>query len=298
MLTLASRLRGCGTALVTPFTSDGSVDEGALRALVEWQITEGVHFLAPCGSTGEAATLSRWERQRVVAIVVEQADGRVPVVAGAGSSDTREAIRLSRLLGAAGATHLLHSSPAYNRPPQRGIVAHFRAIAEAVATPVVLYNVPSRTASNVEAETALEIASLPGVVAVKEASGTMAQVREILRHRPPALSVLSGDDPMTRDVIAAGGDGVISVVSNAVPRLMSCLVECCLAGATDEAQRLHDELAPMLRAVSLESNPIATKALLAAMGRIENVLRLPLVPLDESLIDEVRNCAHASGAFA
>lgn len=298
MLTLASRLRGCGTALVTPFTASGAVDEGALRALVEWQIAEGVHFLVPCGSTGEASTLSRWERQRVVAVVAEQSNGRVPVVAGAGSSDTREAVRLSRLMVSAGATHLLHSSPAYVKPPQRGIVAHFRAISEGVDAPIVLYNVPSRTASNVEAETTLEIASLPGIVAVKEASGNLAQIRQILRHRPPALSVLSGDDVMTRDVIAAGGDGVISVVSNAAPRLMSCLVECCLAGASDEAQRLHDELAPMLRAVSLESNPIATKALLAAMGRIENVLRLPLVPLDESLADEVRSCALATGAFA
>lgn len=293
----APRLRGCGTALVTPFRTSGVVDERALRSHVEWQIREGIEFLVPCGSTGEATTLSRWERQRVVAIVAEQARGRVPVVAGASSSDTREAIRLSRLLGAAGATHLLHSSPAYVKPPQRGIAAHFRAIAESVETPIVLYNVPSRTASNVEAATTLEIAALPGIVAVKEASGNLAQIREILRHRPPRLSVLSGDDALTRDVIAAGGDGVISVISNAAPRAMSHLAECCLSGAVDEAQRVHDALAPLLRAVSLESNPIATKALLAAMGRMENVLRLPLVPLDESHLPEVLRCAMAAGAL-
>src|SRR5687767_2151694 len=167
----SSTLRGCGTALVTPFTRDGSVDERALRALVDWQIEEGIHFLVPCGSTGEAATLSSAEHRRVVSIVVEQARGRVPVCAGAGSNDTRKAIALSQEMKAAGATHLLHVTPMYNKPPQRGLIAHFRAIADAVDLPIVVYNVPGRTGGNMEARTTLELANLPNIVAVKEASG-------------------------------------------------------------------------------------------------------------------------------
>jgi len=276
---MARALTGCGTALVTPFTRSGEVDEPALRRLVEWQIAEGVHFLVPCGSTGEAVTLTPAEHRRVVEITVEVAEGRLPIVAGAGSNDTARAIALSREMSAAGATHLLHVSPAYNKPPQRGILAHFRAIADATELPIVVYNVPGRTASNIEARTTLALAEHPRIVAVKEASGNLAQVTEILRHRPPEFSVLSGDDALTLAIMAAGGDGVISVVSNATPRLMSRLVDWCAAGDFAEARALAMRLTPWFEAAFIDSNPIPVKAALAMMGRIENSLRLPLVPL-------------------
>ncbi|HKJ00831.1 MAG TPA: 4-hydroxy-tetrahydrodipicolinate synthase, partial [Longimicrobiales bacterium] len=274
-------LRGCGTALVTPFLDDGSVDEESLRALVEWQIEEGVDFLVPGGSTGEAATLTQEEHTRVVAITAEQARGRVPVVAGAGSNDTARAIRLSRAVVEAGATHLLHVSPSYNKPPQRGLVAHFTAIADAVDRPVVLYNVPGRTASNVEAATQLTLAAHPNIVATKEASGNLSQMGEILRGRPEGFSVLSGDDALTLPLVALGGDGIISVVSNATPRAMAELTRAALSGDTAAARALHHRLAPWMSAAFIESNPIPVKAALAAMGRLRNVLRLPLVPLAE-----------------
>lgn len=272
-------LSGCGTALVTPFTARGDVDEPALRRLVEWQIGEGVHFLVPCGSTGEAATLTMAEHRRVVEITVEVTEGRVPVVAGAGTNDTARAIALSREMQAAGATHLLHVSPAYNKPPQRGIIAHFRAIADAVDLPIVVYNVPGRTASNIESKTTLALATHPRIVAIKEASGNLAQVTDILRHRPADFSVLSGDDSFTLAVMAAGGDGVISVVSNATPRLMARLVDWCASGNFAEARALAMRLTPWFEAAFIDSNPIPVKAALAMMGRIENSLRLPLVPL-------------------
>src|SRR5215510_11410428 len=196
------RLTGCGTALVTPFNTDGSVDEGALRALVDWQIAEGIHFLVPCGSTGEAATMTLDEHERVVRVTVEQARGRVPIVAGAGSNDTNKAIELSCRMKEAGATHLLHTSPMYNKPPQRGIVAHYRAIAEEVDLPIVVYNVPGRTGSNIEARTTLEMSKIPGIAAVKEASGNLSQIADVIAGRSPEFSVLSGDDEMTLPVMA------------------------------------------------------------------------------------------------
>ena len=213
----AQRLVGCGTALVTPFNADGSLDEGALAALVDWQIDEGIHFLVPCGSTGEAATMTTDEHRRTVEIVVKQANGRVPICAGAGSNDTRKAIALSKAMRDVGATHLLHTSPMYNKPPQRGIVAHYRAIAEAVALPIVVYNVPGRTGSNIEARTTLEISKIAGIAAVKEASGNLSQIADIIAGRSPEFSVLSGDDEMTLAVMALGGDGIVSVISNATP---------------------------------------------------------------------------------
>jgi 4-hydroxy-tetrahydrodipicolinate synthase len=297
-MTPTTRLTGCGTALVTPFARDGSVDEPALRSLVDWQIAEGVHFLVPCGSTGEAATMAPAEHRRVVEIVVEQAAGRVPIVAGAGSNDTKRAIAMSREMKAAGATHLLHVSPMYNKPPQRGIIAHFRAVAEATDLPVIVYNVPGRTGSNIEAKTTLALAEVPNVVGVKEASGNLAQITDVLRERPPAFSVLSGDDELTLPVMAAGGDGVISVVSNAAPRAMAQLVECAAAGRFAEARELHVRLLAWMRAAFVESNPIPAKAALAMMGRIENVLRLPLVPLAESHEKTLRSALKAAGALA
>ncbi|MGA9835830.1 MAG: 4-hydroxy-tetrahydrodipicolinate synthase, partial [Gemmatimonadaceae bacterium] len=284
----AARLTGCGTALVTPFTAAGAVDQEALRRLVEWQIVEGIHFLVPCGSTGEAATMTVDEHRRVVEIVVEQVNGRVPVVAGAASNDTKKAIALSREMEAAGATHLLHASPMYNKPPQRGIIAHFEAIARETSLPIVIYNVPGRTGSNVEAKTTLALAQHPSMTAVKEASGNLGQITDILAARPESFSVLSGNDEMTLAIMAAGGDGIISVVSNATPRLMAQLCERAAAGDFAAARDVHFTLLPWMRAAFIESNPLAAKAALAMMGRIQNVLRLPLVPLDAKHAAAVR----------
>jgi 4-hydroxy-tetrahydrodipicolinate synthase len=292
-----SRLSGCGTALATPFTRGGEIDERALRGFVDWQIDEGIDFVVPCGSTGEAATMTPAEQRRVVEITVAQVRGRVPVVAGAGSNDTRKAIETSRVMKEAGATHLLHVSPAYNKPPQRGIVAHFLAIAEAVDLPIVVYNVPGRTGSNVEAATTLELAKHPRIASVKEASGNLAQVTDILAGKPKGFTVLSGDDEITLPILALGGDGLISVVSNVVPKLMTELVRKGREGKLDEARALHMRLLPWMRAAFLESNPLPVKAALAMMGRMENVLRLPLVPMAESKADAVRAALKSAGAL-
>ena len=273
-------LRGAITALVTPFNADGSIDEQALGDLVDWQIAEGIHGIVPVGSTGEAVTLALPERERIVRIVAERAKGRVPVIAGAGSNDTAAAIEASKVLGAAGATHLLHVSPMYNKPPQRGIIAHFTAVADASPLPVVLYNVPGRTGSNMTAETTLELAEHEHIVAMKEASGNTGQIDQILRGRPEGFAVLSGDDGLTLAVMAAGGDGVISVISNAVPKLCAQLTDALAKSDLATASLIHHRLAPLVEAAFIESNPIPIKAALAMMGRLKNVLRLPLVPLD------------------
>jgi 4-hydroxy-tetrahydrodipicolinate synthase len=291
-------LTGCFTALVTPFRPDGAFDEPAFRALVDWQIAEGINGLVPCGSTGEAATMSLEERVRVVRTCVEQVAGRVPVIAGAGGNDTRVAIETSRAMVDAGATHLLHVSPAYSRPPQRGLIAHFRAIADAAGAPVMLYNVPGRTASNMEAETTLALAEHPNIVAVKEASGSLAQMSEIIRSRPDHFAVICGDDPLTLGLIAAGGHGIVSVVSNAVPHAMTQLARKALAGDFGAAQAIHLRLTPYFSAAFVESNPLPVKASLAMMGRIGNVLRLPLVPMDVRHEPRVRAALVAAGALA
>jgi 4-hydroxy-tetrahydrodipicolinate synthase len=288
-------LAGCGTALVTPFQRDGQVDEPALRRFVEWQVAEGVHFVVPCGSTGEAATMSPAEHRRVVEITVDAVAGRMPVVAGAGSNDTARAIAMSKEMKAAGATHLLHVSPMYNKPPQRGIVAHFRAIADAVDLPVVVYNVPGRTGSNIEARTTLELAKVANIVAVKEASGNINQIADIIRDRPPGFSVLSGDDSITLPVMALGGEGVISVTSNVTPRLMAQLTDACTANDLGAARTLHRKLQPWMTAAFIEPNPIPAKAALAMMGRMENVLRLPLVPLSEASVAAVKAALAGAG---
>lgn len=290
-------LRGCGTALVTPFTRAGEVDEAAVRALVRWQLAEGVHFLVPCGSTGEAATLTPAEHRRVVEIVVEEVAGRVPVVAGAGSNDTARAIAFSREMAAAGATHLLHVSPAYSKPPQRGIEAHFRAIADASPVPIVLYNVPGRTASNMEPATTLRLAAVPNIVAIKEASGNVGQVDAILRDRPDDFVVLSGDDSLTLSMFGLGATGVISVVSNATPRAMAQLCDMLDTGEVDPALDLHRRLGPWMDAAFVESNPIPVKAALSMLGVCEDVLRLPLVPLAEQHRPRVEAALRAAGAF-
>jgi len=292
-----SLLRGCGTALATPFAVDGSIDEKALRAFVEWQVAEGIHFVVPCGSTGEAATMTGEEHRRVVEITVAQVNGRVPVVAGAGSNDTKKAVALSREMRDAGATHLLHTSPMYNKPPQRGIIAHFRAIADAVDLPVVVYNVPGRTGSNVEAATTLELAEHGNITAVKEASGNLAQIAEIIRNRPKNFTVLSGDDALTLAIMAEGGDGVISVTSNVVPRLAAKMCELFDEGDVAGAREIVQRLASWTSAAFVESNPIPVKAALAMMARCANVLRLPLVPLAEKHNDVLRTALSTAGAL-
>ena len=277
---IAPRLAGCFTALVTPFTREGAVDEPALRKLVAWQLEQGVHGLVPVGSTGEAATMTVDERARVVAITAEVAGGRVPVVAGAGGNDTRACIEWSARMVQAGASHLLHVSPAYSKPPQRGLLAHYRAIADAAKKPVMLYNVPGRTASNMEAETTLALAEHENIVAVKEASGNLQQIGEIIRRRPEGFRVFSGDDALTLAVMALGGDGIVSVISNAVPRAMSQLCEAMEQGDHGAARAIHRRLEPLMKAAFIESNPIPIKAAVALLGRCANVLRLPLVSLD------------------
>ena len=291
-------LAGCGTALVTPFEADGRVDESALRRLVEWQIAEGIDFLVPCGSTGEAVTMAPDEHVRVVAITAEVANARVPILAGAGSNDTAKAVAMSRALVAVGATHLLHVTPMYNKPPQRGLIAHFRAVADASELPIVLYNVPGRTAINMAADTTLELATHPRIVAIKEASGDLAQITDIIQRRPPGFAVLSGDDAMTFAVIALGGDGLISVVSNATPRLMTELVTAARAGDLDRARALNTRLTPWMRAAFIESNPIPAKAALHMMGRIGPALRLPLVELNPAHHRAVRDALVTAGAMA
>lgn len=292
------RLTGCGTALVTPFTASGDIDERALRSFVEWQVTSGVQFVVPCGSTGEAATMSVEEQRRVVEITVEQTAGRIPVVAGAGSNDTAKAILLSREMKEAGATALLHVTPMYSRPPQRALVAHFRAIADACDLPIVLYNVPGRTGVNLEARTCLELAIDGRFAAVKEASGNIAQIAEIIRERPPHFGVLSGDDGLTFDVMARGGEGVISVVSNVVPRLVADLCRVCASGDLAAARAIDESLQPVVAAAFVESNPIPVKAMLHYMGRMANRLRAPLVPLDTRYNATVWSALAATRALA
>ena len=293
----AQRLTGAGTALVTPFKSSGEIDEKALRALVNWQIDEGIDFLVPCGSTGEAATMTIDEHKRVVAVTIEEAKGRVPIVAGAGSNDTAKAIALSKEMKALGATHLLHTSPMYNKPPQRGIVAHYKAIAEAVDLPIVVYNVPGRTGSNIEAKTTLEMSKINGIAAVKEASGSLAQITDILKGRDKAFSVLSGDDELTLPVMALGGDGIVSVISNVAPKLMAQLCAKMAAGDVSAAREIHYRLLPLMRGAFIESNPVPVKAAMTMMGKLENNLRLPLVPMLDSNRETITRALKTAGAL-
>jgi len=277
-----SRLGGCGTALVTPFTSDGAVDEPALRALVEWQVTEGIDFLVPCGSTGEAQTLSAAERVRVVSLVLETARGRVPIMTGLSHNDTRQAVEEARALSGLEVEWLLVSTPYYNKPTPEGLYQHFAAVADASAKPVCLYNVPGRTAVNLKPETVLRLAQHRNIVGIKESSGDLAQVQHLLAGRPDGFAVLSGEDWMTLAIMAAGGDGLISVASNEIPQDMRALVHMASQGNLDDARQLFYRVLPLLEANFLETNPAPVKAALAAMGRIQDVLRLPLVPLSES----------------
>jgi 4-hydroxy-tetrahydrodipicolinate synthase len=269
---------GVGTALVTPFTSAGSLDEAAVRRLARRQVEAGVHFLVPCGTTGESPTLSAEEKRRVVELVVGEAGGRVPVLAGAGGYDTAEVIEQARVAHAAGAQGLLSVTPYYNKPTPEGLFQHYRAIAGATPLPIVVYNVPGRTGCNVDPATLVRLASLPTVVAVKEASGNMAQISEVCHVVPPDFIVLAGDDAMTLPAMAVGARGVISVVSNEAPAEMAQLVEAAEGGDFAAARRVQARLFPLMLANFAESNPIPVKAAMARMGLLEEAWRLPLVP--------------------
>lgn len=290
-----TRLQGCGTALVTPFTADGAVDLPALRALVDWQIVEGIDFLVPCGSTGEAQTLSEAERERVVAAVVEVAAGRVPVMAGATSNDTARAVDETRRMCRLGADFILSATPYYNKPTQDGLYRHLAMVADAADKPVCLYNVPGRTAVNLRPDTTVRLADHPNIVAIKEASGDLRQIMEILRRRPPGFAVLSGDDWMTLPVVTAGGDGLVSVTSNEVPGPMTAFVHLVLSGDLEWGRDWHYRLLPLMDANFLETNPAPVKAALALMGRIHNTLRLPLVPVTDATCLALRDALRQVG---
>jgi 4-hydroxy-tetrahydrodipicolinate synthase len=276
-------LRGCATALVTPFTASGEVDEKRLRDLIEYQINGGVRILVPCGTTGESVTMSEDENRLVIRTTVEVCRGRAKVIAGTGSNSTSTTIARSQAARELGVDAVLTVAPYYNKPTQEGLYAHFRAIAESLSgLPVVIYNVPGRTSSNISAETTLRLAcDVDNIVAVKEASGNLSQIMEILRGRPDGFRVISGDDALTLVLIALGGEGLISVASNEAPELMSRLNDLALAGQWDEARALHYRLLPLMEGNFIESSPGPVKAALALMGLLEENLRLPLVPVQE-----------------
>lgn len=289
-------LRGCGTALVTPFRHDGAVDEVALRELVAWQVESGIDFLVPCGTTGEAPTLSRKEWMRVVELTVEVAAGRVPIVAGATSNCTREAIEKARVLSdRAGVDAILTASPYYNKPTQEGQFQHFRAIAQAVKKPLILYNVPGRTGANIEPVTLARLAHIRNIIGVKEASGNLSQIVEVFNAVPSSFLVFSGDDAVTLPVVSLGGAGIISVVSNEIPREMAEMTQAALNNDWERARRLHRKYLPLMQANFLESNPIPVKAALAMMGKIREVYRLPLVRMKEDTRAKLEKALTAAG---
>jgi 4-hydroxy-tetrahydrodipicolinate synthase len=286
---------GCGTALVTPFTAAGALDEVALRRLTNRQIDAGIHFLVPCGTTGESPTLAAAERRRVVEIVVEETAGRVPVLAGAGGYDTREVIAAAAEMEAAGAQGLLSVTPYYNRPAPEGLYQHYRAIAESTTLPLVVYNVPARTGTNVDPATLARLLTIPNVVAVKEASGNMTQICEICAVVPPDCVVLSGDDALTLPAMAVGARGVISVVANQVPGAMTRLVEAAEAGDYERAKEIHLQLLSLMLVNFAEPNPVPVKSAMAQMGLLDEVFRLPLVPPRPDVRDRIAGVLQRMG---
>ena len=274
------QLRGCGTALVTPFRQDGSIDDAALRNLVAWQVESGIDFLVPCGTTGETPTLSHDEWLHVIDTTIEVVAGRVPIVAGATSNSTHDAVEKAKEVATRpGVNAILTASPYYNKPTQEGQYRHFRAIAEAVDKPIILYNVPGRTGANIEPATLLRLAEVPNILGVKEASGNITQIAEVCNAMPEHFLVLSGDDAITLPVIALGGVGIISVASNEIPREMAEMTRAALGNDWDAARRIHRKYLALMQANFIESNPLPVKAVLAMMGRIEEVYRLPLLPM-------------------
>lgn len=274
-------LKGCGTALITPFLPGGGLDEKTLAAMVNWQIQEGIHFLVPCGTTGESPTLKHDEHLAVVDITVKTAAGRVPVIAGAGGNDTAKIISLIGELKKLGVNGILSVSPYYNKPTQEGIYQHFRALAESTDLPIIVYNVPGRTGSNILPDTLLRLAKIPNIAGVKEASGDISQIGEICTKAPGTFRILSGDDSLTLPVIALGGHGIISVASNEAPGMMSRLAADCLEGRWEEARQWNSKLYPLMKINFIETSPIPVKAALAMMGRIQEVYRLPLVKISD-----------------
>jgi 4-hydroxy-tetrahydrodipicolinate synthase len=276
-----SKLQGVGTALVTPFLPDGSLDEKTLAAFVNWQVQEGVHFLVPCGTTGESPTLKHDEHLAVVGITARTAAGRVPVVAGAGGNDTAKVIALVAELKKLGVDGILSVSPYYNKPTQEGIYQHFRAIAESTDLPIIVYNVPGRTGTNILPDTLVRLAEIPNIAGVKEASGDISQIGEICTRVPAQFRVFSGDDSLTLPVIALGGHGIISVASNEAPGMMSRFTAACLDSRWDEARDWNRKLYPLMKINFVETSPIPVKAALAMMGRIHEIYRSPLVKISD-----------------
>lgn len=287
-MNINARFRGAGVALVTPFKTDGSLDEAALERLVDWQIEQGTNFLVPCGTTGENPTLTHGEHRRVVEITVRRAKGRVPVLAGAGSNSTQKAVELAELALDLGADGLLTITPYYNKPTPDGLRRHFGMQAEAVEKkrsgfPMIMYNVPGRTGINMAAATTLQIArEIPNVIGVKEASGNLEQILSILRDRQAGFLVLSGDDAWTLPLVAAGGDGIISVAANEIPRLMSDMTSAALKGDFAAARSIHNRILPLMVGNFIESNPIPVKAAMKMLGIIPtDTVRSPLAPMTE-----------------
>ena len=297
---MTMQLRGCGTALVTPFHQDGSIDDAALRNLVAWQIEAGIDFLVPCGTTGETPTLSHEEWLYVIDATIEVAAGRVPIVAGATSNSTHDAVEKAREIAARpGVNAILTASPYYNKPTQEGQYRHFKAIAEAVGDkPIILYNVPGRTGTNIEPGTLARLAEIPNILGVKEASGNMAQIAEAINAVPETFLVFSGDDAVTLPVIALGGVGVVSVASNEIPHEMTALTRAALENDWATARGLQRKYLPLMQANFIESSPLPVKAVLAMMGKIEEVYRLPLLPMRRDTRSKLQKVATEAGLIA
>jgi 4-hydroxy-tetrahydrodipicolinate synthase len=289
---------GVGTALVTPFTASGAVDERAFAALVERQVAGGVHFVVPCGTTGETPTLTRKERDRIVDLTVEIVGGRIPVLAGVGGYDTEEVAELARDTEKQGVSGLLSVTPYYNKPTQEGLYQHYKTIAARTSLPIIVYNVPGRTGCNVEPRTLSRLAGIPNIVGVKEASGNMQQMCEVCHAVPPGFAVLCGDDALTLPLMAVGGCGVISVASNLVPDRMARMVNLALAGDFAAARRDHEALLPLMLVNFVESNPIPVKAGLAMLGLCELVYRLPMVPPSEQSAAKIRQTLVDAGVLS
>ncbi|MBN9659881.1 MAG: 4-hydroxy-tetrahydrodipicolinate synthase [Acidobacteria bacterium] len=290
-----SQFQGCGTALVTPFLSDQSLDEASLRKLVRRQIEAGIHFLVPCGTTGESPTLTHAEHLRVVEITLEEAKGKVPVLAGAGGYNTAEVIALAKELEALGADGLLSVTPYYNKPTQEGLYQHYKAIASAVKLPIVVYSVAGRTGVNVEPATLRRLAGIENIVGVKEASGNIAQMANICATLPETFDVLSGDDAITIALAGLGGKGIISVASNEIPAVMAGIASHCLAGDFAAARALQRQWLALMEVNFVESNPIPVKAAMARMGLLEPVWRLPLVPPSDAAMAKIEAVLSSTG---
>ena len=286
---------GCGTALITPFRRDLSLDEDALRRLVRRQIAAGVDFLVPCGTTGESPTLARAEHLRVIQITLEEAQGRVPVIGGAGGYNTHEVIELARELERLGVDGILSVTPYYNKPTQEGLYQHYKAIAESIRLPIIVYSVQGRTGVNVEPATLARLAGIPNIVGVKEASGNITQMANVIHQVPADFAVLSGDDAITLPLIALGGRGLISVVSNQIPAEMTNLVHLCLSGDFVAARAVQRQYLPLMEINFIESNPIPVKAAMALMGLLEPVYRLPMVPPKPENLARIEKVLESAG---